>query len=64
MKKKLLESVVKEVDADLETPVSAFLKLKALGARFLLESADKGERMGRYSIIGFQSSEVLTIKKE
>ena len=63
MKKRMLTPLVNEVDADLETPVSAFLKLQGLGARFLLESADKGERMGRYSFIGFESSEVLKIKK-
>lgn len=37
--------------ADLETPVSAFAKLRHLGA-FLFESAEGGERMGRYSFIG------------
>jgi anthranilate synthase component 1 len=48
--------------ADCETPVSAFLKLRALapGAPcFLLESAEQGQRMGRYSFIGVQPREVL-----
>ena len=40
--------------ADLETPVSAFLKLAAVmpGPRFLLESVEGGAVRGRYSIIG------------
>jgi anthranilate synthase component 1 len=32
--------------------VSAFLKLKGHGARFLLESVEMGENLGRYSFIG------------
>ncbi len=43
---------VRERLADLETPVSAFAKLRALGGAFLLESVEGGERMGRYSFIG------------
>ncbi len=48
----LLTPVVRERLADLETPVSAFAKLRGLGGAFLLESAEGGERMGRYSFIG------------
>jgi anthranilate synthase component I len=47
---------------DCETPVSAFLKLRALDARepaFLLESAEQGQRVGRWSFIGFAPHEVL-----
>ena len=40
--------------SDLETPVSAFLKLGGNRANaFLLESVEGGEQLGRYSIIGF-----------
>lgn len=40
--------------SDLETPVSAFLKLCGDDANsFLLESVEGGEQLGRYSIIGF-----------
>ena len=47
---------------DCETPVSAFLKLR--GARpehpaFLLESAEQGQRVGRWSFIGVRPREVL-----
>ena len=54
-----LEPVVRERMADLETPVSAFAKLRRLGGAFLLESAEGGERMGRYSFIGVAPREVL-----
>src|SRR5581483_8545017 len=47
-----LKPTVREIPADLETPVSAFLKLKKHGARFLLESVEMGENLGRYSFIG------------
>jgi len=48
--------------ADCETPVSAFLKLRELAPgepAFLLESAEQGQRMGRYSFIGFRPRAVL-----
>jgi anthranilate synthase component 1 len=48
--------------ADCETPVSAFLKLRALAPGqpcFLLESAEQGQRMGRYSFIGIRPRSVL-----
>jgi anthranilate synthase component 1 len=47
---------------DCETPVSAFLKLRALAPgepAFLLESADQGQRVGRWSFIGFRPRSVL-----
>ena len=47
-----MKPVVQEIAADLETPVSAYLKLRAGGARFLLESVEQGESLGRYSFIG------------
>jgi anthranilate synthase component 1 len=39
--------------ADCETPVSAYLKLRGGGPSFLLESADQGQRVGRWSFLGF-----------
>jgi len=59
-----LVPVMRERLADLETPVSAFAKLRALGGAFLLESAEGGERMGRYSFIGVAPREVLTFRGE
>src|SRR5437763_709893 len=54
-----LVPVTRERLADLETPVSAFAKLRALGGAFLLESAEGGERIGRYSFIGVAPRAVL-----
>ncbi|MEX1038631.1 MAG: anthranilate synthase component I family protein [Acidimicrobiia bacterium] len=42
-----------DIPADLDTPTSAYLKLAPLDPRFLLESVEHGERVGRYSFIGF-----------
>jgi len=42
-----------DIAADLDTPVSAFLKLGRLRPRFLLESVEGGERLARYSFLGF-----------
>src|SRR5271154_5186156 len=47
---------------DCETPVSAFLKLRALAPgepAFLLESAEQGQRVGRYSFIGVRPRGIL-----
>ena len=45
-----------DISADLDTPVSAYLKLKPFRPRFLLESVEGGERLARYSFIGFGDS--------
>ena len=42
-----------DITADLDTPVSAYLKLRPFRPRFLLESVEGGERLARYSFIGF-----------
>ena len=42
-----------DIAADLDTPVSAYLKLRPFRPRFLLESVEGGERLGRYSFLGF-----------
>jgi len=42
-----------DIAADLDTPVSAYLKLAPFKPRFLLESVEGGERLARYSFIGF-----------
>jgi anthranilate synthase component 1 len=43
----------RELPADLETPVSVYLKLRGQGPSFLLESVEKAEQLGRYSFLGF-----------
>jgi anthranilate synthase component 1 len=50
------------VPADLETPVSAFLKLVPAQDGFLLESAEQNERIGRYSILGLSPETALVIR--
>jgi anthranilate synthase component 1 len=47
-----LVTVFHELSADMETPVSVFLKLKGKEPAFLLESVERGEQVGRYSFIG------------
>jgi len=44
--------VYAEFLCDTETPVSTYLKIKDKSFSYLLESADRGERWGRYSFIG------------
>jgi anthranilate synthase component 1 len=45
--------------ADLETPVSAFAKLRGRGPAFLLESVEGGEHVSRYSFIGCNPRKIL-----
>src|SRR3954466_1207195 len=45
--------------ADTETPVSAYLKLRGGGPSFLLESAEQGQRFGRWSFLGFRPRTVI-----
>ncbi len=59
-----LVPVYREIVADLETPVSAFLKINRGGYSFLLESVEGGERLARYSFIGTEPYRVLTIRGE
>jgi len=51
-----------DIAADLDTPVSAWLKLAELRPRFLLESVEGGERLARYSFLGFGDALELTLK--
>lgn len=44
--------VYTDILADLETPVSVYLKLKNTLPSFLFESVEGGERIGRWSIVG------------
>ncbi len=53
-----------EIVADLETPVSAFLKINRGGRSFLLESVEGGERLARYSFIGTEPYRLLTTRAE
>ncbi len=46
---------------DCETPVSAYLKLRGAGPSFLLESAEQGRRLGRWSFLGVQPRTIMRI---
>ena len=53
-----------DIQADLETPVSAYLKIARGSYSFLLESVEGGERLARYSFIGTEPSLVLRTGNE
>ena len=55
--------VYRVLPADLETPVSVYLKLRQPGkSSFLLESVEKGEQLGRYSFIGVDPPITLALR--
>src|SRR5881392_2780860 len=49
--------------SDTETPVSAYLRLRGEGPSFLLESAEKGQRFGRWSFLGVQPRSVIRVER-
>jgi anthranilate synthase component 1 len=51
--------VAAELLADLETPVSAYAKLRTQGPSFLLESVEGGEHVSRYSFVGCNPRKIL-----
>ncbi|OIO39531.1 MAG: anthranilate synthase component I [Candidatus Omnitrophica bacterium CG1_02_46_14] len=61
-KKSNLIAVVHEIRADLETPVSAYLKLGDNAYSYLLESVEGGERIARYSFLGGRPSLIFKSK--
>src|SRR4051812_17242024 len=57
-----LVPVYRELPADLETPVSVYLKLRGQRSSFLLESVEGGEQIARYSFIGVNPSRIVSIR--
>ncbi|MEE9551784.1 MAG: anthranilate synthase component I [Gammaproteobacteria bacterium] len=53
--------VMRDVLADLETPLSAYMKLADSPYSYLFESVQGGEKWGRYSIIGLASNTILYV---
>ncbi len=53
-----------DISGDLDTPVSAYMKLASFGPRFLLESVEGGERLARYSFIGFGAGLEVRIDRD
>ncbi len=56
-----LVPLVRQVLADLDTPLSAYLKLADAPYSYLYESVQGGEQWGRYSIIGLPSERLLRV---
>ncbi|MBP9731810.1 MAG: chorismate-binding protein, partial [Moraxellaceae bacterium] len=54
--------VARTVLADLDTPLSVYLKLADAPFSYLFESVQGGERWGRYSIIGLPARTILTVR--
>src|SRR3989338_2192860 len=54
--------VFKEISADLDTPVSAFLKIKKSDYAFLLESVEGQEKIARFSFLGSNPSLIFKAK--
>ncbi|MEN8006736.1 MAG: anthranilate synthase component I [Candidatus Krumholzibacteriota bacterium] len=50
------------IPADLETPVSVFIKLRPLGAAFLFESVEQGVQVGRHSFIGLAAGADIQLR--
>lgn len=56
--------IFKSISSDLETPVSAFLKLQSGGRLgFLLESVEGGNQWGRYSFLGVDPLRIFSFEK-
>ena len=56
--------LVREVLADLDTPLSTYLKLANGPYSYLFESVQGGEKWGRYSIIGLPAQETIHIRNQ
>jgi anthranilate synthase component I len=54
--------LVREVLADLDTPLSVYLKLAAAPYSYLFESVQGGEKWGRYSFIGLPARTVVKVR--
>jgi anthranilate synthase component 1 len=52
--------VGRHIAADLDTPVSALLKIRRGQHCFLLESVERGSQVGRYSFLGTEPSQIFT----
>jgi len=61
-KKGNIVPVYREVSADFETPLSAFIKIDDKKNSFLFESVEGGEKIGRYSFLGSSPSATIEAK--
>lgn len=63
-KKGNLIPIFREVLADMETPVSALMKLRSESHSFLLESVEGGEKWGRYTFLGSDPHIIFSVRGE
>ena len=56
--------LVKTCYADLETPLSIYLKVANSPYSYLLESVEGGENFGRYSIIGMPAKKLIQVRQK
>ena len=54
IEKTAIQTIVREIAADFDTPTSVYIKLRGNGPSFLLESVEGGERIARFSFIGIR----------
>src|SRR5437588_5978818 len=54
-----LVPVTRQLLADIETPLSAYRKIRGAGESFLFESVEGGEHLGRYSFVGCNPRAVI-----
>ncbi len=53
-----------DISADLDTPVSTYLKLGPLKPRYLLESVERGAHLARYSFLGFGEATTIRLDQD
>ncbi len=58
-KGRTIRPLVRVLSADVDTPISVYLKLRGLGPSYLLESVEGGEHLARYSMIGTHPRAIL-----
>ena len=56
--------IMRQVSADLDTPLSVFMKLVSGPNSYLLESVHGGEKFGRYSFIGLPAKIKIEVYKK
>lgn len=56
--------VTRRLLADIETPLSAYRKIRGQGESFLFESVEGGEHLGRYSFVGCNPRAIICQKRQ
>jgi len=54
----------RDLAADFDTPITAYLKLAGKGPSFLLESVTGGERLARFSFVGVEPRRIIVARKD